>query len=228
MSKTPPNFLFPSNFRHSKNMKRLIKDFNVQGYGIAVYLMETLAETENHIYSLEDIDLLADEMKVSIPVINTVITSYGLFQIVENNGKKFISSHLNKWLEPYYTKVENATRAGKISALRKKQTQEEQLKQLSLLDSSQRPLNDRSTINKLINKKKKEEKKEEKRSVEEDIKFLSCLSARDIEKKQISDLVFNVDLFRKTNFTLQQLVTYARDFESYLRAELSKHELKIK
>lgn len=42
MSKLPPNFL-PTNFRNSKNIKRLIKDFNVQGYGVAVYLLETLA-----------------------------------------------------------------------------------------------------------------------------------------------------------------------------------------
>ena len=128
MSKTVPNFLFPTNFRNGKNIKRLIKDFNVQGYGIAVYLLETLAETEGHQYPINDIDLLADEMKVSVPVINTVINAYGLFEIIEDkNGSQFISSHLDKWLEPYYTKVEKLSRAGKISALKKKQQQEEQL-----------------------------------------------------------------------------------------------------
>ncbi len=153
MSKTVPNFLFPTNFRNSKNIKRLIKDFNVQGYGIAVYLLETLAETEGHQYPISDIDLIADEMKVSIPVINTVIGSYGLFEIVEReDGKQFISSQLNKWLQPYYTKVEKLSRAGKISALKKKQKQEKQLKELSELDSSQHMLDICPTINKLINK----------------------------------------------------------------------------
>ena len=153
MSKTVPNFLFPTNFRNGKNIKRLIKDFNVQGYGIAVYLLETLAETEGHQYPISDIDLIADEIKVSIPVINTVIGSYGLFEIVEReDGKQFISSQLNKWLEPYYTKVEKLSRAGKISALKKKQEQEKQLKELSELDSSQHMLNICPTINKLINK----------------------------------------------------------------------------
>ena len=153
MSKTVPNFLFPTNFRNGKNIKRLIKDFNVQGYGIAVYLLETLAETEGHQYPISDIDLIADEMKVSIPVINTVISSYGLFEIVEReDGKQFISSQLNKWLQPYYTKVEKLSRAGKISALKKKQKQEKQLKELSELDSSQPMLNICPTINKLINK----------------------------------------------------------------------------
>ncbi len=153
MSKTVPNFLFPTNFRNSKNIKRLIKDFNVQGYGIAVYLLETLAEIEGHQYPISDIDLIADEMKVSIPVINTVIGSYGLFEIVEReDGKQFISSQLNKWLQPYYTKVEKLSRAGKISALKKKQKQEKQLKELSELDSSQHMLDICPTINKLINK----------------------------------------------------------------------------
>ncbi len=153
MSKTVPNFLFPTNFRNGKNIKRLIKDFNVQGYGIAVYLLETLAETEGHQYPISDIDLIADEMKVSIPVINTVISSYGLFEIVEReDGKQFISSQLNKWLQPYYTKVEKLSRAGKISALKKKKEQEQQLFELSQLDSSQHMLNICPTINKLINK----------------------------------------------------------------------------
>lgn len=157
MAKTPPNFLFPSNFRNGKNVKRLIKDFNVQGYGIAVYLLETLAETEGHQYPINDIDLLADEMKVSVPIINTVINAYGLFEIVEReDGTQFISAQLNKWLDPYYTKVEKLSMAGKISALRKKQKQEEQLKQLSLSNSSQHMLNTSSTINKLINKRNKE------------------------------------------------------------------------
>ena len=161
MSKTVPNFLFPTNFRNGKNIKRLIKDFNVQGYGIAVYLLETLAETEGHQYPINDIDLLADEMKVSVPVINTVISTYELFEIIEDeNGSLFISSQLNKWLEPYYTKVESLSRAGKISAAKRKKKQEEQLKQLEMNlsgdNSTQHMLNTSTTINKLINKRNKE------------------------------------------------------------------------
>ncbi len=164
MSKTVPNFLFPTNFRNGKNVKRLIKDFNVQGYGIAVYLLETLAETEGHQYPINDIDLLADEMKVSVPVINTVINAYGLFEIIQHeDGSQFISSQLNQWLQPYYKQVEQRQIAGKISAEKKKIKQKQQLLELSLLDSIQRPLDDRSTIkeiNKEINKTNNEIKKE--------------------------------------------------------------------
>ena len=157
MSKTVPNFLFPTNFRNGKNVKRLIKDFNVQGYGVAVYLLETLAETEGHKYPINDIDLLADEMKVSVPVINTVINAYGLFEVIElEDGSQFISAQLNKWLEPYYKQVEQRSLAGKVSAEKKRIKQEKELQELSLFNSTQQPLNDRSTnkeINKEINKK---------------------------------------------------------------------------
>ena len=153
MSKTPPNFLFPTNFRNGKNLKRLIKDFTVQGYGIAVYLLETLAETEGHQYPIKDIDLLADEMKVSVPIINTVISAYGLFEIIElEDGSQFISSQLNQWLQPYYKQTEQKKLAGKVSAEKRRIKQEQQLLELSQLNSIQQPLNGGSTINKRINK----------------------------------------------------------------------------
>ncbi len=185
MEEIPPNFLFPTNFRNGKNVKRLIKDFNIQGYGIAVYLLETLAETDGHKYPINDIDLLSDEMKVSVPIINTVISSYGLFEIIEEaNGNQFISIQLNKWLEPYYTKVDKLSRAGKISALKKKQKQEEQLLVLSQIDSSKHMLNSCTTINKLINKRNKEisNNASEKNDAEKFEKLNTFLLAKQISK----------------------------------------------
>ncbi|MFV0482367.1 MAG: Lin1244/Lin1753 domain-containing protein [Campylobacteraceae bacterium] len=150
--KTPPNFLFPTNFRNTKNIKRLVKDFNVQGYGVAIYLLETLAETPKHRYPLDDIDLLADEMRVSIPVVQTILKNYGIFEIIEDDENVFFSSQLNEWLIPFYKAVEQRKIAGQISASKKKIKQEKQLANLlSLSGSTQQPLNDRSTnkINKL-------------------------------------------------------------------------------
>ena len=148
-----PSFMLPTNFRHQKNVKRLIKEYDVQGYGIAVYLLETLAETDNHMYACRDIDLLADEMRVSISKIESVILKFQIFEIVTTaDGQMFISSKLNKWLEPYYTIKEQRQLAGRISAQKRKQKQIEQLNLLSQIDSSQRPSNDRPTINELINK----------------------------------------------------------------------------
>ena len=145
--------MLPTNFRHQKNVKRLIKEYDVQGYGIAVYLLETLAETDNHMYACRDIDLLADEMRVSISKIESVIMNFQIFEILTTaDGQMFISSKLNKWLEPYYTIKEQRQLAGRISAQKRKQKQIEQLDLLSQIDSSQRPSNGRATINELINK----------------------------------------------------------------------------
>lgn len=147
-----PSFMLPTNFRHQKNVKRLIKEYDAQGYGIAVYLLETLAEADNHMYACRDIDLLADEMRVSISKIESVIMNFQIFEILTTaDGQMFISSKLNKWLEPYYTIKEQRQLAGRISALKRKQKQIEQLNLLSQIDSSQRSLDGRSTINELIN-----------------------------------------------------------------------------
>lgn len=162
MSKNiPPNFLFPTNFRNRRNVKRLIKEFYIQGYGIAVYMIELLAETEGHKYPLEDIDLIADELKVSIPTIKTIIESYGLFKIIEENGYQFISPTLNEWLEPYYKQVEQRKLAGQISANNRKIKHNKQLIELSQTDSIERSLNGRSTIkevSKEVSKKNKKQK----------------------------------------------------------------------
>ncbi len=147
-----PSFMLPTNFRSQKNVKRLIKEYDVQGYGIAVYLLETLAEADNHMYACRDIDLLADEMRVSISKIESVIMNFQIFEIIKTcDGQMFISSKLNKWLEPYYTIKEQRQLAGRISAQKRKIKQLEQLNLLSQIDSSQRPLDGRSTINQSIN-----------------------------------------------------------------------------
>ncbi len=155
----PPNFLFPTNFRNKRNVKRLIKDFYIQGYGIAVYLLEILAETEEHKYPLNDIDLIADELKVSIPTLQEIIKSYGLFEIIQEGEYKFFSPPLNQWLEPYYKQIEQRKIAAQISVNSRKIKQQKQLLELSQMDSTQRPLNDRLTI--------KEESKEESKNAKQ-------------------------------------------------------------
>ena len=155
----PPNFLFPTNFRNKRNVKRLIKDFYIQGYGIAVYLLEILAETEGHKYPLNDIDLIADELKVSIPTLQEIIKSYGLFEIIQEGEYKFFSPALNQWLEPYYKQIEQRKIAAQISVNSRKIKQQKQLLELSQMDSTQRPLNDRLTI--------KEESKEESKNAKQ-------------------------------------------------------------
>ena len=234
-------------FSHDANAKDdfkvmlLIEELGLEGYGIFWILIETLREQQDYKYPIKLLSVLSRKYNTTLAKVETVVRNYHLFEIEDECF--FYSRSLNRRMEVMHKAIEQRKIAGQISAAKRKKNQEEQLKQLEMKlsdsDSTQRPLNECSTSVQQIKEKeikekeikekeKKEKEKKEKRSVEEDIRFLSNLSARDIEKKQISQIVHNVELFEKTGFTLEQLVTYSRDFESYLRAELSKHELKIK
>ena len=191
-----PSFMLPTNFRHQKNVKRLIKEYDVQGYGIAVYLLETLAETDNHMYACRDIDLLADEMRVSISKIESVILKFQIFEIVTTaDGQMFISSKLNKWLEPYYTIKEQRQLAGRISAQKRKIKQIEQLNLLSQIDSSQRPLNGGSTINESIN--------ESINIVDDEAEKWRIWNEQQIQKQIKIDKLENLNLASRDNQVLE-------------------------
>lgn len=64
------------------NMKKIIRDWGVQGYGIAVGLILHLKE--NDTLNLADIDLLADDLKTSTFLIKKVIEECNYF-LKENN-----------------------------------------------------------------------------------------------------------------------------------------------
>lgn len=191
-----PSFMLPTNFRSQKNVKRLIKEYDVQGYGIAVYLLETLAETDNHMYACRDIDLLADEMRVSISKIESVILKFQIFEIVTTaDGQMFISSKLNKWLEPYYTIKEQRQLAGRISAQKRKIKQIEQLNLLSQIDSSQRPLNGGSTINESIN--------ESINIVDDEAEKWRIWNEQQIKKQMQTDKLEDLNLASRDNQALE-------------------------
>lgn len=120
-------------------IKRLNKDhLNCSGLGILVGLLFYLLKSPNQTCSYDEIDIIADELRASIPIIQTVIEKYKLFEITENsNGKKFFSPMLNNSLEPYFNICEiNKVRSDLATIKRKekikKQKEELELKQLEL------------------------------------------------------------------------------------------------
>ena len=64
------------------NMKKIIKFWGVQGYGITVGIILYLKE--NDTLNLTDIDLLADDLKTSTFLIKKVIEDCELFKIDDN------------------------------------------------------------------------------------------------------------------------------------------------
>lgn len=164
-------------------MKRLIKDIpNCSGIGIVFGLFYHLMKDEKQRYRYDDIDILADELKTSIPMIVSVIENYGFFSVFKDEqGKKFFSPILDKMLEPYFEKCENNRINAKIGAEKRKierEKQKDKLKQLSLLDSSQRLLV-KCSANKIEDKEKyqklneylldKQISKDRKRIIEENL-----------------------------------------------------------
>ena len=64
------------------NMKKIIKNWGIQGYGITVGIILYLKE--NDTLNLTDIDLLADDLKTSTFLIKKVIEDCELFKIDDN------------------------------------------------------------------------------------------------------------------------------------------------
>ena len=115
-------FPHPSNLRNDRRMKRVMKDFaGGVGYGAVVLLIERLRCEPDYLYPVADLDLLADEFNISLPILQTIISSYGFFDLIKKNDEEIlISPILNELMQPYKNRIEQAKVAGKISASKKK------------------------------------------------------------------------------------------------------------
>lgn len=151
----------PANLRNDRRFRRLMKDLpGAVGYGVAVITIERLRCEPNYSYPLADLDLLADEFDISVPILQTVITKYDLFDIrEEKDGEMMFSPFLDELMEPYKERIEQARIAGHISAKKRKLKQLKQLEELSLFSSTERQLNSGPTEEKRKEEKRKEEKK---------------------------------------------------------------------
>ncbi len=64
------------------------------------------------------------------------------------------------------------------------------------------------------------------KSINDDIKFFRNLTMKDIQDKSIDDFkqLKNIDLFKKTNLNLSQIVNYAQDFDDYLIQKVKEQD----
>lgn len=116
-------------------IKRLNKDhLNCSGLGILIGLYFYLLKNPNLTCSYNEIDIIADELKASIPIIVTVIERYNLFEIIKDtDGNKFFSPILNNSLEPYFEICETNKIRSDLATLKRKQKKQQQLKELKNL-----------------------------------------------------------------------------------------------
>lgn len=140
-------FPHPANLRNDRRMKRAMKDLpGAVGYGAIVLVMEVLRCEPEYKYPVRDLDLLANEFDISLPILQTIIANYGFFEFYKDeNEEMFISPLLNELMIPYLEKQKQNKIAGDISAKKRKIKQEQQLYLLSQLCSTQQTFDDCGT-----------------------------------------------------------------------------------
>lgn len=178
-------------FSHDANAKDdfkvmlLIEELGLEGYGIFWILIETLREQQNYKYPLKLLSVLSRKYNTTLAKVETVVRNYHLFEIEDECF--FFSKSLNRRMEVMHKAIEQRKIAGQISAAKRKKKQEEQLKQLEInlseTHSIQRSFNECSTNVQQIKENEIKENEIKEKSVD-DIKYLSSLSAQDIEEKE--------------------------------------------
>ncbi|MFX4267743.1 DUF4373 domain-containing protein [Aliarcobacter butzleri] len=181
-------------FSHDANAKDdfkvmlLIEELGLEGYGIFWVLIETLREQQNYKYPLKLLSVLARKYNTTLAKLEVVVRNYHLFVIEDDCF--FYSSSLNRRMQKMEVLREQRVIAGKISAAKRKQKQLEQLKQLqmnlSVNDSSERPLNECSTSVQQIKEKKNKEK--EIKSSENVVEKFEQLNQHLLSKQLSKDL----------------------------------------
>jgi len=149
-------FLHPTMLRTVRSFRRLMKDFPAgTGYGAALMLIEILSSEDEQKIPIVDVDIVADEIGISIPILNTIISKYNIFIVKDNYIK---CPMLDEWLQPFKKKVEQNRKAGKISAQKRKEKAKQQelqlLQDLSVTNSTQQMFNTCLTNKKKENKRK--------------------------------------------------------------------------
>ena len=95
--KTSSYFPHDSNAKDDPKCVALIEQLGCEGYGIFWVLIEILKEQPDYSYPMKLIPSIARKYNTLTDKVNAVVTSYGLFQIEENNF--FYSESLIRRLE---------------------------------------------------------------------------------------------------------------------------------
>jgi len=111
-------------FSHDSNAKDdpkcvlLIEQLGLEGYGIFWVLIETLRDQPEYKYPLSLIPSIARRYNSTAEKVKTVICNYGLFNI--ENDLFFYSNSLLERMHKYESKCLSASKAGKLSAEKRK------------------------------------------------------------------------------------------------------------
>ena len=180
-------FYFPHfiGARNDRKIKRIRRDFGIEGYALYFMTLEVLREEQELSYPLSDVDILADDFGTSEAKLKTIILNYDLFSLREaGDGHVFFSPKQIQYLEPYFTRRELSRLNGLKSGEIRRKRAEQLLLTLSDSHSTKPVLNDGSTGVELRKKEKKEEIKKEFLRLKE----ISRLSTAERSKLKIEEL----------------------------------------
>ena len=163
-------FYFPHycNARHDRKIKRLVKEFGLEGYGIYFMLLEVLREQSDLKFPMEDIDLLADEFGTSEPKVRTIVCNYKLFEIDEE--EQFFSPKMLVFLRPYFKMKEQRMDAS-MAAKRKRELSDRRPTG-DRPDTDRRPTGHRPDTDRTPTGDQRKESKEKKEKKEKEINTL--------------------------------------------------------
>jgi hypothetical protein len=169
----------------------MIDQMGLEAYGIFWILIETLREQHDYRYPLSLIPSLARKYHTTVAKMETIVRNYDLFKIEDDNF--FWNQSLKRRMQFLENKKLQQIEAGKKGALAKKMKQEQQLKELSHIGSTNRPSFDPLRIKE--NKTKLNKKKEK----------LSFSQFKNLFIKNDKDKIFfveNTDFAKTTTFKI--------------------------
>ena len=161
-------FYFPHfiGARNDRKIKRVRRDFGIEGYALYFMTLEVLREEQDLQYPLSDIDILSEDFGTSEAKLKTIILNYDLFSIREtSDGHMFFSPKQIKYLEPYFNRREISRLNGLKSGEMRRKKAEQLLLTLSDIDSTKQVFNNGSTGVELRKNERKKQTKEEKKEL---------------------------------------------------------------
>ncbi|MFA6138227.1 MAG: DUF4373 domain-containing protein [Sulfurimonas sp.] len=159
-------FYFPHfiGARNDRKIKRVRRDYGIEGYALYFMLLETLREEQELTYPMEDIDILAADFGTSEAKLRSLIMNYNLFSIRETeDGHMFFSPKQIQYLESYFNRRELSRLNGIKSGIARRKQAELLVLELSDKDSTKQVFNNSSAGVELRTKERKKETKEEKK-----------------------------------------------------------------
>ena len=126
------------NARNDRKIKKARLQLGIEAYAIFFMILEVLREQQDFRYPLEDLDVLADDLDVSIQKVEVIVKNYGLF-VIDENENFFSVAQINS-LKPWIELREANRLKGIKSGIARRNKIEEDINKLSQVHSSKQRL----------------------------------------------------------------------------------------